>query len=56
MARILNTPVDLTKLRHASDEWEAKVTRAVEKDKKLAATIRDLEEQYDNQLIAKTEE
>ena len=56
MSRILNTPVDLTKLRRTSDEWEAKVTRAVEKDKKLAATIRDLEEQYDNQLIAKAEE
>lgn len=56
MSRILNLPADLGRLRHASDEWEAKVTRAVEKDKKLAATIRELEEQYDNQLIAKTEE
>jgi hypothetical protein len=56
MARILNQPVDLGRLRHASDEWEAKVTRAVEKDKKLAATIRELEEQYDNQLIAKSDE
>jgi proteasome assembly chaperone (PAC2) family protein len=56
MARILNQPVDLSRLRHDSDDWEAKVTRAVEKDKKLAGTIRELEEQYDNQLIAKTED
>jgi proteasome assembly chaperone (PAC2) family protein len=51
VARILGRGVNLDRLRRASDEWEAKVTQAVEKDKKLAATIRELEEQYDNQLI-----
>jgi proteasome assembly chaperone (PAC2) family protein len=51
VARMIGQAVNHDKLRRASDEWEAKVTRAVEKDKKLAATIRELEEQYDNQLI-----
>jgi proteasome assembly chaperone (PAC2) family protein len=51
VARILGRSVDLDRLRRTSDDWEAQVTGAVEKDKKLAATIRELEEQYDNQLI-----
>lgn len=51
LARMLNLPVDLDKLRRASNEWEAEVTELVEKDKKLAATVRSLEEQYDNELI-----
>lgn len=51
LAHILNQPVDLTGLRTASNEWEIKVTEAVEKDPKLAARVRKLEQQYDNQLI-----
>jgi proteasome assembly chaperone (PAC2) family protein len=51
LARILNLPLDLDKLRHASNEWEAEVTALVEKDEKLAATVRELEEQYDTELI-----
>lgn len=51
VARILNLPVNLDKLRQASNEWEAKVSEAVEKDEKLATTIRKLEEAYDNALI-----
>jgi hypothetical protein len=56
MARILNLPVNLEKLRRDSDDWESKVTSEVEKDEKLAVTIRQLEEQYDNQLIDKPED
>jgi proteasome assembly chaperone (PAC2) family protein len=51
IAKILNQPVDLTGLRSASNEWETKVTEAVEKDPKLAARVRKFEQQYDNQLI-----
>lgn len=51
LAKILNQPVDLTSLRSASDEWETKVSEAVEKDPKLAARVRKFERQYDNQLI-----
>lgn len=51
LARILNQPVDLDALRKASNEWELKVSEAVEKDSELADTVRKLEEQYDNELI-----
>lgn len=51
LAKLLNQPIDLNALREASNEWEAQVTAAVEKDEELAATVRKLEEDYDNQLI-----
>jgi len=44
-------PADLATLRAASNEWEAQVSEAVARDDKLAATVRKLEEQYDNELI-----
>ena len=56
LAALLNLPVDLAKLREASTEWEIQVSEIVEKDKKLAHTVRKLEEQYDNELIEATEE
>jgi proteasome assembly chaperone (PAC2) family protein len=52
LAAILNLPVDLTSLRAASTQWELEVTEAVEKDEKLTETVRQLEEQYDNDLIS----
>lgn len=51
LSALLNLPVDFTRLRTASNEWEAQVSEAVERDKKLAATVRRLEERYDNELI-----
>jgi proteasome assembly chaperone (PAC2) family protein len=51
LARILGLPVDLAKLRGASDEWEVRVSKEVEKDDGLAQTVRKLEEEYDNELI-----
>jgi len=51
LARILKQPIDLDALRETSNEWEHQVSEAVEKDEKLAETIRKLEEEYDNQLI-----
>jgi proteasome assembly chaperone (PAC2) family protein len=51
LARILKQPINLDALREMSNEWENQVTAAVEKDEKLAETIRKLEEEYDNQLI-----
>lgn len=44
--------VDLAALRRASTEWELKVSEAVEKDKDLRKRVRQLEEEYDNELIA----
>jgi proteasome assembly chaperone (PAC2) family protein len=56
LAKILNLPLNLDRLRRASNEWEARVTEAVEKDPKLATTIRRLEHRYDNELIGETDE
>lgn len=52
LSSILNVPVDLATLREASNMWEAQVSEAVEKDEKLAKTVRKLEKQYDDELIA----
>ena len=56
LAALLNLQVDLARLREASTEWEIQVSEIVEKDKKLASTVRKLEEQYDNELIEAAEE
>jgi len=55
LAGLLGQPVDLEAMRKASDEWELHVTEAVEKDAELAETVHKLEEQYDNELIERTE-
>ena len=52
LARIIGQPIDLASMRETSNDWESRVTKAVEKDEKLAATIRKLEEAYDNELIS----
>ena len=51
LASILGQPIDLDAMREASNQWEAQITEAVEKDDELADTIRKLEDQYDNELI-----
>ena len=56
LARLLKQPVDLDRLRAASTEWEAQVSEAVEKDEKMAALVRKLEDQYDNELIGRPAE
>ena len=51
VAAMLDIPLDIDSLRAASNQWEARVSEAVEKDAELAETIRKLEEEYDNALI-----
>lgn len=51
IATALNVPIDHDELRKASSEWEAQVTDAIDKDKKLAKTVRKLEAEYDNDLV-----
>lgn len=51
LAKILQLPLDLQTLRAESTEWELEVSKVVEKDRKLAKTIRQLEEAYDNDLL-----
>jgi proteasome assembly chaperone (PAC2) family protein len=55
LAGLLGQPVDLESMRKASDEWELHVTEAVEKDSELAETVHKLEEQYDTELIERSE-
>jgi proteasome assembly chaperone (PAC2) family protein len=56
LAKILNVSVDLAAMRGASNRWEIEVSEAVQKDEDLAATVKKLEEQYDNELIKEQEE
>jgi len=56
LAKILKLPLELDSLRAASTEWELKISAAVEENKELEATVRQLEEAYDNELIQETEE
>jgi proteasome assembly chaperone (PAC2) family protein len=53
LAGILEQPVDFDALRQASNEWEGQVSKLVEKDEEMAATVRKLEEKYDNELIGR---
>ena len=51
LAVILGLSIDLTELRGASNEWESRVSEAVEKNPDLAKQVRKLEESYDDDLI-----
>lgn len=55
LAKIFKLPLDLQSLRKESTKWELEVTRVVRKDKKLAETVRELEEAYDNELLKQEE-
>ena len=52
LAKLLHLPLDLDSLRSASTKWELEVSSAVEENEELAETVRKLEEQYDNELLA----
>ena len=51
LAKIFKLPLDLDSLRTASTEWELQISSAVEENEELAATVRRLEEDYDNDLL-----
>jgi len=51
LAKILQLPLDLDSLRSASTQWELKISSAVEEDDELAEKVRQLEEDYDNDLL-----
>ena len=51
LAKILRLSLDLDSLRTASTAWELEVSSAVEQSEELAEKIRQLEEQYDNDLL-----
>jgi hypothetical protein len=51
LAKILRLPLELDALRAESTAWELQVSRAVEDDEEMAATVRRLEEAYDDDLL-----
>ncbi len=51
LAKLLQVHLDLAPLRTASTAWELQVSQIVEQDEELAATVRKLEEAYDNELL-----
>lgn len=51
LAKILKLSLDLDSLRVASTSWELQVSEAIEKNRELAKTVRELEEAYDNELL-----
>src|SRR5262249_36170329 len=51
LSKILQLPLDLGSLRGGSAEWELQGSQVVDQDKKLAKTVRRLEEEYDNELL-----
>ncbi len=51
LAKILRLPLDIDSLRSASTKWELEISSAVEVDDELVAKVRQLEEEYDNELL-----
>jgi len=51
LAKILQLPLDLDTLRSASTKWEIEISTAIDEDKDLARKVRELEQEYDNDLI-----
>ena len=55
LAKILQVSLDLDSLRAASTEWELNVSSEVEEDEELSETVRQLEEEYDEELLKQEE-
>jgi proteasome assembly chaperone (PAC2) family protein len=51
LAKILKLPLELNSLRAASTEWELQISSIIENDKDLAEKVRQLEDEYDNDLL-----
>lgn len=51
LAKILQLPLDLDALRSASTKWELEVSTAIEDNEDMAAKVRELEQEYDNDLL-----
>lgn len=51
LAKILQLPLDLAPLRAASTQWELEVSTAIEQNQEMADKVRELEEDYDNELL-----
>jgi proteasome assembly chaperone (PAC2) family protein len=54
LAAMLEIEVDLSRLRQASNKWEATVSEAIGEEAEMAEHIRELEKQYDDDLLEST--
>lgn len=55
LAKALQLPLDLQTLRTESTEWELTISGLVERDKKMARMVRELETAYDDELLKQGE-
>jgi proteasome assembly chaperone (PAC2) family protein len=53
LAKMLKLRLDLDSLRSASTQWELQISAIVEQDQELARRVRELETDYDNELLAR---
>jgi len=51
LASMLEVEIDLSRLRQASNQWEAKVSEAIDGESEMSEHIRELEKQYDDDLL-----
>jgi proteasome assembly chaperone (PAC2) family protein len=51
LAKILQLPLDLDSLRSASTKWELEVSTAIEDNEEMATKVRELEQEYDDELL-----
>ena len=51
LAKILKLSLDLATLRTASTWWELEISSVIEQDEDLSKKVRELEAQYDDELL-----
>ena len=51
LAKILKLPMDLDSLRQTSNDWEVEVTEALQDNEEMVEQIRQLEQDYDDDLL-----
>lgn len=56
LAKILGVRVDMDLMRNESTQWELGVTSAIEENEELAERVRELEREYDDELLEMEEE
>ena len=52
LAKILQLPLELDSLRQASNNWEEHISTIVEENDELVEKIREMEKDYDDELIS----
>lgn len=55
LSHILKLSLDLDSFRAASTRWELEVSQQIENNEELAERVRELEEDYDNELLENSE-